>query len=375
MLNPIAILSPQAAPAKSASRSAETPGSSTGVTSRNPAQNKPAGQDDNSFGAVLTRQIEEKNSAATENQPADAAILKAKRSSDAKDLQADDAKLILPDEASAALAAMLLVNPENRLAAIRNSVAAGGTDKTGISGKTDISGQSALRTDASADKSAAAIAAANNLKSGKTEADLLTNTTTSKPGQTALLDTKEFSANLNSASTPNPAATALAAASQQLGATGGTPAPLANNHIAAPLHSPAWPEEFSQKVSWISTQQNQTAELHLNPPDLGPLHIVLNVSDNQATALFSSPHSAVREAIENALPKLREIMADNGIMLGNATVNDQSPRDSGASGFMGSRAEGRSDRSTQDAGSNSAALADRPVVAARRHNGMVDTFA
>ena len=146
----------------------------------------------------------------------------------------------------------------------------------------------------------------------------------------------------------------------------------AGNTIAAPLNSRAWPEEFAQKVSWISTQQNQVAELHLNPPDLGPMSVVLSVTDNQATALFTSPHSAVRDAIENALPKLRDSLADNGIMLGNATVSDQTPRDSGAGNFMNHR--GGNSR-TEIAGTAQPAPITMPLTTTSRHNGMVDTFA
>jgi flagellar hook-length control protein FliK len=142
--------------------------------------------------------------------------------------------------------------------------------------------------------------------------------------------------------------------------------------IATPLGSSAWPAEFAQKINWVSTQQNQTAELHLNPPDLGPMTVVLSISDNQASAVFSSPHSAVRDAIENAMPKLRESMADNGIVLGNATVNDQPPRDNGASGFMNQRENSRAKSETDITPTVSTSL---PTSPASRHNGMVDTFA
>jgi flagellar hook-length control protein FliK len=142
--------------------------------------------------------------------------------------------------------------------------------------------------------------------------------------------------------------------------------------IAAPLTSSAWPAEFAQKINWVSTQQNQTAELHLNPPDLGPMSVVLSVSDNQATAIFSSPHSAVRDAIENAMPKLRESLAENGIMLGNTSVNDQAPRDNGASNFTDQRGDNR--RTAEVEGSTVQATS-LPVAPTRRHNGMVDTFA
>ena len=168
-------------------------------------------------------------------------------------------------------------------------------------------------------------------------------------------------------------------APQVLAQAGTTPGQQANAApgsnsatLATPLGHSAWPAEFSQKVSWISTQKNQVAELHLNPPDLGPINIVLKISDNQATALFTSPHSAVRDAIENALPKLRESLAENGIMLGNATVSDQTPRDNSAH-FMNQRAHTRT--TPDNTAPAESALASLPLMTARQHKGMVDTFA
>jgi len=158
-----------------------------------------------------------------------------------------------------------------------------------------------------------------------------------------------------------------------------TPGKLADNpqSIAAPLGSNGWADEFSQKISWMSTQKNQVAELHLNPPDLGPLDVTLKISDNQATAMFTSPHSAVRDAIENALPKLREILADNGIMLGNATVSDQTPRDGNSAGFMNQRGDSTASReiSGLEVGQTNSSASTLQTTPARRHNGMVDTFA
>ena len=147
--------------------------------------------------------------------------------------------------------------------------------------------------------------------------------------------------------------------------------------ITAPFGSNGWVEEFTQKINWMSTQQNQVAELHLSPPELGPLDVVLKITGNQATVLFTSPHGAVREAVENALPKLREIFADNGIMLGNATVSDQPPRDRSAGGHLNQEFSSVAQRAIFDELSNKTGLspAISQNVPARRHNGMVDTFA
>lgn len=147
--------------------------------------------------------------------------------------------------------------------------------------------------------------------------------------------------------------------------------------INAPLDSNGWSDEFSQKISWMATQRHQVAELHLNPPNLGPLDVVLKISDHQATALFTSAHGAVRDAIEVALPRLREMLADNGIALGNATVSDQPPRDKGTEGFMNRDSDGaiRHGVSGNPSESSDMASAHTRTLVAHRHNGMVDTFA
>ena len=141
--------------------------------------------------------------------------------------------------------------------------------------------------------------------------------------------------------------------------------------VVTPVTHDGWGDEFNQKVTWLATQHEQTAELHLNPPHLGPLDVVLNISGDQATALFTSPHAAVREAVEQAMPKLREMLADNGITLGNAMVNDQSPKEQQA-GQADKQRSGNGGLSGQAGDAVSASSVALPV---RRHLGMVDTFA
>jgi flagellar hook-length control protein FliK len=126
----------------------------------------------------------------------------------------------------------------------------------------------------------------------------------------------------------------------------------------------------------MATQHEQTAELHLNPPHLGPLDVVLKVSGDQATALFTSPHAAVRDVVEQALPQLRDMLAGNGITLGNATVSDQSPRDQQA---WQANQQQKGNRGA--AGAIDATVATESITSVAtaslvsRHLGMVDTFA
>lgn len=147
--------------------------------------------------------------------------------------------------------------------------------------------------------------------------------------------------------------------------------------ISSPLGTDKWSNEFSQKIVWMCTQQNQVAELHLNPADLGPLNVTLKISNDQLTAQFTSPHLAVREAIESAIPKLREILADSGIQLNNASVGDQSPRDRGAGGY--NDPDSRPMKQPEIPGNTASAMAftnsKTPLSPSRRHHGILDTFA
>jgi len=100
-----------------------------------------------------------------------------------------------------------------------------------------------------------------------------------------------------------------------------TPAPLA---VDIKVGTPGWDTAFSQRVTWAATNQHQVAELRLNPPNLGPVEIRITISNDQATAVFVSAHASVRDSIEAALPRLREMMGENGLTLGNVNVSSQS---------------------------------------------------
>jgi flagellar hook-length control protein FliK len=184
--------------------------------------------------------------------------------------------------------------------------------------------------------------------------------------------------NLTAAS-PDPAKDARLLAQSQVQAqnqVAGSQLPVANAAqnltVNTPVGSNRWNEDLGQKITWMANSSQQSAELHLNPPDLGPLNVVLHVSGDQATAMFTSPHAAVRDAVEQALPKLREMLAGNGIMLGNASVSDQG-RQSGQNGFSG----GGKPSASSGSGANEVSSVKQGIrpVSMLQTQGLVDTFA
>lgn len=142
--------------------------------------------------------------------------------------------------------------------------------------------------------------------------------------------------------------------------------------IAAEFGQPDWPEEFGRKITWLATQRMQAAELKLHPAHLGPIEISLQLSDDQRlTAQFVSHHPAVREAIEANLPRLREIMAENGITLADTSVSADTPGQQAENG-QGSpfRRPATSDHFPYDS-----AGPQTPALQVTRRSSLIDTFA
>lgn len=144
--------------------------------------------------------------------------------------------------------------------------------------------------------------------------------------------------------------------------------------IAPPVGQSAWGESLGDRMVWMVSQQHQGVELHLNPPSLGPLEVRLSMNDGQATLSFATQHLPVKEAIESATPRLREMLGESGISLGGVSVN------------VGSFAQQQSGQSQSPAGGSTRWAENQPVAdfssnltsAATRvlgGNGMVDTFA
>lgn len=149
--------------------------------------------------------------------------------------------------------------------------------------------------------------------------------------------------------------------------------------VHTPLQQADWGKDFSrQLISFTEGRTGlQTVELRLDPPDLGPLRITLQISDNVAHAAFASAHASVRQAVENALPQLAQQLAQTGISLGQTNVGDQSQAQFA---FNGSE-DGSANQSTggEQSGSGSGAhdvqtAQVRPGRSAAP-DALVDTFA
>jgi flagellar hook-length control protein FliK len=93
--------------------------------------------------------------------------------------------------------------------------------------------------------------------------------------------------------------------------------------VNVPVGQPGWSEGVTNKVVWLTKHQFHLAEIHLDPPELGPVDIKIKMHHDQASISFNSPHAHVRDLLESSMPKLREMMAQNGVALGDVDVSSQ----------------------------------------------------
>ena len=147
-------------------------------------------------------------------------------------------------------------------------------------------------------------------------------------------------------------------------------APITPSSIDIPLQDPAWGEALGDRVLFMSGQKIHQAEIKLNPAEMGPITIRVSVGDRAADVSFTAQHLAARDAIELAMPRLRELFSENGLTLGNTSVEEHSV----------GQEESRSDAQevvednglAADESSLDDAVAQQTPI--RQAQGLVDTF-
>jgi len=152
---------------------------------------------------------------------------------------------------------------------------------------------------------------------------LRANTSANSDASATQTDVESFASALTSFSPTSPLATPLTS-------------PLS-------LRQPQWTQDMGNRMQMMVSQRMKEVEVKLDPVELGPVRIHLKMDEeNKAHVTLSAQHGLTRDMLENALPRLRDMLAQQGIDVGSATV------DSGA----GQQA---SDQQQQDRGQNKGA--------------------
>lgn len=108
-------------------------------------------------------------------------------------------------------------------------------------------------------------------------------------------------------------------------------AEVAGKVATAALHTPvgtrAWNDELASKLTWLIDRGEQLASIRVTPDSLGPIDIRIAVREGEASIWFGANQADTRQAIEQAIPRLREMLAAQGLSLADAGVFQQAPHD------------------------------------------------
>lgn len=190
---------------------------------------------------------------------------------------------------------------------------------------------------------------------------------------------------------PRMAEVAESRAAQALEATG-TPtrvmagetsvtSPLASRHdssmpparlaIEAPVGTARFIDQAAQRVTWMAKNGVEHAEIRVRPAELGPITVRIELANNEVMVNFAVAQPDTRVAVEDALHRLEEMLAENGLAMSGANVGAQgSDGDEPARSGRQPAAEGSAPGAV--GGASAGVVTVRTMPAPR---GLVDTFA
>ncbi|MDH3747779.1 MAG: flagellar hook-length control protein FliK [Gammaproteobacteria bacterium] len=140
--------------------------------------------------------------------------------------------------------------------------------------------------------------------------------------------------------------------------------------IGLPVQESGWDKAMSERVMMMANGKLQNAEIRLTPAELGPLRVQVAIDEGTANVTFQAQHALTREAIELAMPRLREMLAEQGLLLGETNVSDDGVQHGGREDAERAQSDSRH---VADEG-NLEELSERSVHT-RVDDSLVDTFA
>ncbi|WP_111640542.1 flagellar hook-length control protein FliK [Marinimicrobium alkaliphilum] len=123
---------------------------------------------------------------------------------------------------------------------------------------------------------------------------------------------------------------------------------VVQTEVRVPVGQNNWNQAVGDRILWLASQRVSSAELRLDPPDLGPVHVRIAINQDQANITFTSPHVGVREALDQGAARLREMFEEQGLDLVNVDIADQGAGEGDAGQAGGGQAGAGGDSANDD---------------------------
>ena len=99
------------------------------------------------------------------------------------------------------------------------------------------------------------------------------------------------------------------------------------------IHKPEGIQQLHEKIRWMVNARNSMAEIRLDPPELGSMQVRVNMSGDAASVSFVVQSQQAKDALADAMPRLKDMLAEQGITLGESEVRkDNSSQNGNESG-------------------------------------------
>ncbi|TKF32367.1 flagellar hook-length control protein FliK [Vibrio kanaloae] len=83
-------------------------------------------------------------------------------------------------------------------------------------------------------------------------------------------------------------------------------------------------EQVAEKVQMMMSKNLKNLDIRLDPPELGQMKIRMTMNNDVANVHFTVSNQQARDVIEQTLPRLREMLAQQGMQLADSSVQQQS---------------------------------------------------
>jgi len=83
-------------------------------------------------------------------------------------------------------------------------------------------------------------------------------------------------------------------------------------------------DQMAERVQMMMSKNLKNIDIRLDPPELGRMQIRMNMNGDGATVHFTVANQQARDVLEQSMPRLREMLAQQGVQLGDTSVQQQS---------------------------------------------------
>ncbi|MEL6215084.1 MAG: flagellar hook-length control protein FliK [Pseudomonadota bacterium] len=134
-----------------------------------------------------------------------------------------------------------------------------------------------------------------------------------------------------------------------------------------------WGQQFAERVGWVIQAKVPRAQVRLHPEHMGPIEMAIEVDEQVARVQFNAAHPLTRDAIEQSLPKLKEMLQQQGLSLEQADVSTFSDR-SGAESTEADQEDAVIGNTDSDAAEREDVADEQSISPVRAKRGLIDTY-